>query len=477
MAKQLQNVDVILRETDLAYVLDCVKDARSCAIVGLSNVGKSCLLRTLECVQADYLGAQVDQFIFVYIDCNLMLELSEQGFYEAVLRATRDVLARNGVKDSLSTQMEAFYRGVVESGHSLRVPLSFNDAIIALGEGLKRRIVFLFDEFDAPFAALDGRVFLNLRALKDRYGSGLCYVTATEQALNKVRSDAAASEFNELFAGRTYWLGMLEPDEAVRLAEAYAVAQGKTLEPDQAAFVLKQSGGHPGLLQAATQVLLRVEVGAPQRLRQQGLTLARDALDSDSIVHSECAKLWEQLSEDERNALMRLVTLGPERADQTQLKSLDCKGILVRGARSKSPLGDGSVDQSQYGSTLSPEEVGIFGQLFERFTRRQRLIQEGAAKGILVDVDAGAAWVDGVRVPTLTDLEYRLLLLLYGRLDKICDKYQIVKSVWGESYMDQVDDARIEKLVSRLRAKLERDPSNPKYLITMRGRGYKLLSG
>jgi two-component system response regulator RegX3 len=38
-----------------------------------------------------------------------------------------------------------------------------------------------------------------------------------------------------------------------------------------------------------------------------------------------------------------------------------------------------------------------------------------------------------------------------------------------------VDDARIEKLVSRLRQKIEPDAANPKYLITMRGRGYKLL--
>jgi DNA-binding response OmpR family regulator len=95
---------------------------------------------------------------------------------------------------------------------------------------------------------------------------------------------------------------------------------------------------------------------------------------------------------------------------------------------------------------------------------------------VFVDVDAGEAWVEGVRVPTLTDLEYRLLLLLYGRLGKICDKYQIVEAVWGEAYIDRVDDARIEKLVSRLRSKVERNPRDPRYLITVRGRGYKLLS-
>ena len=40
----------------------------------------------------------------------------------------------------------------------------------------------------------------------------------------------------------------------------------------------------------------------------------------------------------------------------------------------------------------------------------------------------------------------------------------------------EMDDARIEKLISRLRQKIEMDPSNPRYLVTVRGRGYRLLS-
>jgi len=40
----------------------------------------------------------------------------------------------------------------------------------------------------------------------------------------------------------------------------------------------------------------------------------------------------------------------------------------------------------------------------------------------------------------------------------------------------EVDDARVEKLVSRLRGRIEPDPAAPRYLVTVRGRGYKLLS-
>ena len=98
------------------------------------------------------------------------------------------------------------------------------------------------------------------------------------------------------------------------------------------------------------------------------------------------------------------------------------------------------------------------------------------AQGVYLDSDSGDVWVDGVRIPVLTDLEFRLLALLYERLDKLTDKYRIVTAVWGEDYLGDVDDARVEKLVSRLRSKIETDPADPRYLITQRGRGYKLLS-
>jgi two-component system response regulator RegX3 len=83
--------------------------------------------------------------------------------------------------------------------------------------------------------------------------------------------------------------------------------------------------------------------------------------------------------------------------------------------------------------------------------------------------------VDGTTIEPLTELEYKLLLLLYGKINKIVDKYAIVTNVWGTNYLDSVDDARIEKLVSRLRSKLEPHAAEPRYLLTLRGRGYKLV--
>ncbi len=117
----------------------------------------------------------------------------------------------------------------------------------------------------------------------------------------------------------------------------------------------------------------------------------------------------------------------------------------------------------------------MVGDVWRAFVKRQMLTQPNVKPGILVDVDSGEVYVDGHKIEALTELEYKLLLLLYGRLNKIVDKYTIVTNVWGETYLDSVDDARIEKLVSRLRNKLEPGADEPKYLTTLRGRGYKLV--
>ena len=147
-----------------------------------------------------------------------------------------------------------------------------------------------------------------------------------------------------------------------------------------------------------------------------------------------------------------MAVVGSEQnVDNRALESMRNKGVIRRG------------------------EDLLFSPVFEGFVRRQRLTRRRRHEGVQVDVESGKVWVDGQEIPTLTDLEYRLLLLLYGQLDKICDKYQIVEAVWGEEYIDQVDDARIDKLLSRLRAKVEPDPRNPRYIITVRSRGYRLV--
>ncbi len=441
------------RGRDVEFILSIAAEGQSSSIVGLSNVGKSTLLRTV-CrpeVLDQALGARAAEFVFVYVDCNLMLQLTSQGFYEVTLRAAQDALARIEAPETIRAPLNDLYRTVVEPPSEFAVPLAFNDAIDLISRRLDRQIVFLFDEFDEPFAQLDSRVLLNLRALSDKFGKRLSYVVATSAPLGVRSTDSDVSEFIELFVGRQRVVGMLADDEARAMASEWAGVEGATLHAHELDFVVEQAGGHAGLIQVVARVVLKVESGAPDSARNQALALARERLEDDQAARAECSKLWRQLEEAERNALIDLVLDPGLPTPPFMLASLSEKGILA-------------------GNPPRP-----FGALFLGFIRRQRRARQAAQAGVWVDVDSGEVSVDGRQVPTLTDLEYRLLLLLWGRLDKLCDKFQIVEGVWGQDYIDEVDDARIEKLVSRLRAKLETDPGNPRYLVTVRGRGYKLV--
>jgi hypothetical protein len=439
--------NLFLRPADLQRLQDALAEGACCSIVGLSNIGKSMLLRAA----AEESSAKA---LNVYVDCNLMPALTDQSFYEVTLRAALDAVKRLGKKAPIEvvSRLEALCRQVIDAERPIVPALSFNDGISLLCEQLDRRVALLFDEFDDPFSALDGRVFLNLRALHDKFES-LVYVTATGAPLTERRRDVEASEFAELFVGHQLALGMLDEMTARRAVIAWTKEEEMLLSSQEVEFIVTQAGGHPGLLRNAARQVLRFLSGVPAGARAQALTLVREQLESDSVIRNECAKLWSYLSPQEQEMLLNLVGDSAELPHALTLDELIAKGVLLPG-----------------------QPPRVFGELFAAYMHRQRRTRQPARAGVWVDVDAGEAWVDGEHVPSLTDLEYRLLLLLYGRLGKICDKYQIVEAVWGQDYIDEVDDARVEKLISRLRSKVERDPANPKYLITVRGRGYKLAA-
>jgi two-component system response regulator RegX3 len=94
-----------------------------------------------------------------------------------------------------------------------------------------------------------------------------------------------------------------------------------------------------------------------------------------------------------------------------------------------------------------------------------------AAGPVRLDVDRHVVAVDGHPV-ALPLKEFDLLEFLLRNPGRVLTRGQLIDRVWGADYVG--DTKTLDVHVKRLRAKIEPDPATPKYLLTVRGLGYKL---
>jgi DNA-binding response OmpR family regulator len=79
----------------------------------------------------------------------------------------------------------------------------------------------------------------------------------------------------------------------------------------------------------------------------------------------------------------------------------------------------------------------------------------------------------GEKEITLTEIEYKILLLMAQHRKKIFSAQNIYESVWEEQYFYSCNNT-VMVHIRNLRCKLEYDPQNPKYVKTVWGKGYRI---
>lgn len=110
--------------------------------------------------------------------------------------------------------------------------------------------------------------------------------------------------------------------------------------------------------------------------------------------------------------------------------------------------------------------------------RRNEIGSPGGREMIVVDenlrLDFGKreVWVGGQLIK-LRPTEYRLLYHLVQNAGWVMTYDQLLSKVWGYEYRDEPHYVRL--YINYLRQKLEKDPANPKYILTERGVGYRFI--
>ncbi|MHA7283143.1 winged helix-turn-helix domain-containing protein [Arthrobacter sp. TMS2-4] len=119
----------------------------------------------------------------------------------------------------------------------------------------------------------------------------------------------------------------------------------------------------------------------------------------------------------------------------------------------------------------SRELVARVRAVLRRQGEPEELISNTIQAGpVRMDIERHVVSVDGEQV-ALPLKEFELLEMLLRNSGRVLTRGQLIDRVWGSDYVG--DTKTLDVHVKRLRGKVEPDPSNPRYLITVRGLGYK----
>lgn len=423
------------RSRQLQNVFDLIAKGGCVNVVGERRSGKTSLLFQIlhPHVQRHYASGD-QEALYVYLDAEICPE-EPKGFLRELLTKVRAQLPHLPVSPEGDQMEEDRLRGLLE----------------ALGP---RRLVVLIDEFEnvAQQPSFPARFFVFLRGLCNCYNLSLVVASCkrlTECCPHEVNTSPFPNIFTPVF------LGSFTPEELESFIRHSSAPSGAPIA-EVRDVIVSLAGYYPYLLQMACRHCfdLWIEKG---RLSSDMAPLIRRRFEEEARPYFE--SVWKRyLSKEERETCLQMAR-GEEPTKPNVVWRLEQKGYAYNGRIASEVFAD-LIRQDW------TQSDGFFLKLAP------------PRSGIWVDEKSGNVYVNGkLLTPPLTDHQFRLLRLLYQNKGSICDLDTIIKEVFGQDYIEKVDDQRIAQLVSRLRKRIEPEGRPWQYIQTIHGRGLRLGDG
>jgi two-component system KDP operon response regulator KdpE len=149
--------------------------------------------------------------------------------------------------------------------------------------------------------------------------------------------------------------------------------------------------------------------------------------------------------------------------------------VLILSARSQEYDKIAALDAGADDYLTKPFSVGELRARVRALLRRRARSGEAASPviefgDVAVDLSRRLVFRAGEEVH-LTPIEYRLLSTLLGHPGKVMTQRNLLREIWGPSYVESSHYLRV--YVGHLRQKLEVDPAQPRYFLTETGVGYR----
>jgi DNA-binding winged helix-turn-helix (wHTH) protein len=403
------------REAEVRQIMGAVYRLRSIAITGLAGMGKSNVVRFIVShpqVRPRYLKERADDYVFVHVDCAGLADSNEAEILSEIVAQLR--------RDGLS----AGTAHLPQVSHTIRGVLK--EQILSIEPNLN--LVLVLDYFDGAAAKLDKAFFNYLFHLRNARPQGnLSFIFATRRPMGHLH------ELQELLDDGCV-IGPLSYKDALDSIRRDEARLGCTFDAAQRDKLIACTGGHPGFLKNASELLGSGEIDTSLPEKE----VARQLLRSDKVKNL-CEELWNDLTSAEQGILLnaaRDIPL-PRSVDGACVAYLEQSGVLVREEG-----GQGSLD------------VAIFCPLFETFVRVKSAVSDAVRITAVfpnqarIETPTGEEWI------TLPPKLFALLLALTEARGQVLATDEIISHVYGDEAIG-VTNAALSQLVKRLRGTLD----------------------
>ena len=428
------------REAQVGQVMRALYKQRSITISGLAGMGKSNLVRFIVShphVRARYLKERADAYAFVHVDCAGLASGDEaEILQEIAIQMGREGLLAGAAQPA---QVPGSMRRVLKE-HILSLEANLN-------------LVLVLDYFDEAVATLDKSFYNYLFHVRNaRPKANLSIILAAR------RPPGFLYELQELFDDDCL-VGPLGDKDALESLRRDEARLGCRFDAAQRRQLMACTGGHPGFLKNAAELLASREIDGNSPLEE----LARQLLQAGK-VRRLCQELWEDLTPPEQKVLLDVARGLPRPAaiDGARVAYLEQSGLLVRGAG---------------------QAAAIFCPLFAAFVAGLAAAAPGVVRiSAVFPNQARIQSAAGEQRITLSPKLLALLQALAQTPGEVLPTDQLIGQVYGDEAAG-VTNAALSQLVKRLRGALDgpiqRLTGDPSYISveTVRDVGYKLRAG
>ncbi|MFW5703409.1 MAG: helix-turn-helix domain-containing protein [Patescibacteria group bacterium] len=426
---------ISFREEDTRQLAAAIAKRNSVELIGMKRVGISNFLRYV-IYRPDIVSTYVhptDRHLFIPIDLNDLIEVEMLAFWTLTLKRLVDVVNTNTDLEPFRAELnEIFLRSIQLRDLFYTVDAVRTAVTIVSANGLFPTLFFI--RFDRMLPVVTPDLLQNLKGMIDATGHKLSYVLTTHRTLHELAPDAFPRTGTAAFYRQQY-LRPAQIEDTRIILETFIKKYDMHLPTAQQDAVLGAAAGHVQFVQLSLLILKeqvqRMNLVDSMDAKQGQKHALLDGISDDERLMLQSEELYETLTVEEKKLVLESVdrcqTYAPK--DKIRLSYLWDAGYIN-------------------------EKDCIFSPYFHHYLRKKdeyRNSSEGSTN--------------------FSRKEHLLNEYLMAHLDSICEREDIIRHVWPECNEIGVSDWAVDRLVARLRQKLQKQ-SSPYRIQTIKTRGF-----